>query len=106
MVLLLAFLACLVVAGGASRADVLGQAIVRAAAGFVIAALIVAGTPIRRHEFRTPILLLLATILLPLLQLVPLPPWLWTHLPGHGLAAATRSGSRPATTSEVRPPMQ
>lgn len=31
--------------------------------------------------------LLMVTV--PLLQLVPLPPWLWTHLPGHGLAAAT-----------------
>lgn len=31
----------------------------------------------------------LALVAVPLLQLVPLPPWLWTHLPGHALAAAT-----------------
>ena len=31
----------------------------------------------------------LLMIAVPLVQLVPLPPWLWTHLPGHGLAAAT-----------------
>lgn len=31
----------------------------------------------------------LLMVAVPLLQLVPLPPWLWTHLPGRGLAAAT-----------------
>ena len=31
----------------------------------------------------------LLLVAVPLLQLIPLPPWLWTHLPNHGLGAAT-----------------
>lgn len=59
---------------------------------------------------RGPLLLavpLLASLALPLLQLVPLPPTVWTGLPGRSLmvealAAAGPQGWRPATVSTAR----
>jgi len=87
-VLLLAFIVCLAIAGGASRADALGQAIVRPAAAAAIAVLLLAhGKP---SLPRWPMLILVAAMALPLLQLIPLPPSIWPQLPGRQafLAAA------------------
>lgn len=84
----LLFAALLVViwlCGGSSRADVLGQALVRAAAGagVVFAALFVAKIDVRSSK---PVCWLLAAIIiLPLIQLVPLPPAMWMGLPGREL---------------------
>lgn len=41
-----------------------------------------------RTEWRRPLILAAAIALLPLLQLVPLPPLIWSHLPGRGEIAA------------------
>jgi len=41
------------------------------------------------HRARWPLMLCLAIVLLPLYQLVPLPPWIWTKLPGREVVAAT-----------------
>lgn len=74
----------LAVAGGASRADQLGQPIVRGAAIVAIAIVLIARCPLAWGRIR-PILILLGLIaLLCVLQLVPLPPALWYGLGGRG----------------------
>lgn len=87
MILLMALLATLWLAGGASRADTLGQAVVRGAAWLaLIAAILFAPRPALR-ETRPVLLLLLAALALVLIQLVPLPPAAWLALPGRALLA-------------------
>ncbi len=85
--LFVALLAILWLAGGASRADVSGQVVVRAVSwGLLIAALILAPRP----SFRTarPVwLVLLAAIIVASVQLVPLPPGVWQALPGRSILA-------------------
>lgn len=80
-------------AGGASRADVAGQVLVRAVAWLaLIAALLLGERPSIRPVMPLAILLAAATGLV-LLQLVPLPPDLWQALPGREpLAEAMLSG--------------
>ena len=85
--LLIAFLAILWVAGGASRADVLGQSVVRFSAW---SAIIVAVLAIPRVDWRSvkePGIILSAAALLVALQLVPLPPQIWMALPGRAIFA-------------------
>jgi O-antigen ligase len=93
MLLCLLF-AVLVVAGGASRGDVAGQVVVRAACWGLLIVVALAGTQPSLGTSRPVALLLLAAIVLVLLQLVPLPPGLWSMLPGRQvlLQAATLSG--------------
>lgn len=86
-VLLATLLVTLLIAGGASRADVLGQAIVRLAAWGV---LIVAFLSLPRPDWRAhlPVVaFLLAAIVVTAGQLLPLPPALWMQLPGRELLA-------------------
>jgi O-antigen ligase len=90
--LLLLLLAALWIAGGASRADVLGQAVVRAVAWIAVVVVLLFG---RRPPFegRWPVLLILAAaLLLALLQLIPLPPAIWQSLPGHAVLAGAAAG--------------
>ena len=85
--LLAAFLFVLWVAGGASRENVSGQIITRAAAwASIILAVLFTGRP-RIKEARGTALLLLAAIILCVVQLVPLPPDLWRALPGRAAFA-------------------
>jgi O-antigen ligase len=81
-VLLGILLGVLWLTGGASRADVLGQVVSRAAAWVVLILAIVLGAKPSLREYRATLLLLLAVIALPLLQMIPLPPSLWQNLPG------------------------
>lgn len=79
--------------GGASRAEESQQWLVRLAAIAVIAASLwpLDMAPLRRHW---PLPLGFALIcLLPLLQLVPLPPELWASLPGHAVYAQIAAAS-------------
>lgn len=83
--LLVSFLLVLWVAGGASRPDVLGQAISQSFAWLCI---IVFVSRSHRTDLRTvlPVFLILGlSIVLPILQLIPMPPFVWTNLPGRGL---------------------
>ncbi|GAA3786449.1 hypothetical protein GCM10022600_02760 [Qipengyuania pelagi] len=83
--LLCVFLVILWIAGGASRADVAGQAVVRF---FAWAFLIVFVLFSARFEWRRvkPVAIFLGlAALLVFLQLVPLPPEVWTALPGREL---------------------
>lgn len=84
----------LLLAGGASRGDVLGQVVVRAVTWGVLAIAVLTGPRPALAPYRPVALLLLATIALPALQLVPLPPELWRMLPGRALFAdaATLAG--------------
>lgn len=85
--LLLVLLAALWIAGGASRADAMGQVVVRGVAWAVLLIAILFG---ERPSFkgRAPVLAILcAALILVLLQLVPLPPDIWQALPGRALFA-------------------
>jgi O-antigen ligase len=94
--LLLVLTALLWISGGASRADVLGQVVVRAAAwGGLLVAILLGERPKIGSE-RPVLLILLATILLVLAQLIPLPPTVWQALPGRGvLAEASVASNQP-----------
>lgn len=82
-VLLCVFLATLWLAGGASRADALGQSVVRAVSWGVLAIACLFG-PRPTIGRAWPILaVLLVAVTLCVLQLVPLPPALWQALPNH-----------------------
>lgn len=93
-VLLLAMLATLWIAGGASRADVSGQVIVRTVAVLALGAAILFGRLPERQGLAPVAGLLFAAAALPILQLVPLPPDVWQSLPGRALfvEAATVTG--------------
>lgn len=86
-VLLVLLLGILWIAGGASQANVLGQAIVRGAAwGALVIALLLGRRPSLRKT-RVVAALLLSAVVLVLVQLVPLPPVVWQTLPGRDLLA-------------------
>ncbi len=91
-----AFLVVAMLLGGASRTEVLGPDIV------ALAALPVMGMAIWRlrttflPEWRWPLILLGAVMALPLVQLIPLPSFLWTAMPGRGpIVADLRLASVP-----------
>lgn len=76
------FLFILWAAGGASRADVPAQVIVRACAWAVIVILLVAAPREALFRPRVPWLFLAAIALIAAVQLIPLPPSVWQSLPG------------------------
>lgn len=80
--LLLLMLGTLLIAGGASRADVSGQAVARSAAWLLLIAAIVFGKRPATTNARPVLIFLSAAVLLVLLQIVPLPPNVWPGLPG------------------------
>ena len=85
IILTLGFIALLFVAGGASRADAIGQVVVRTGAWVALIATIMAGPRPLFADLRPVLWLLLAAIALPLLQLFPLPPDWWQALPGRSI---------------------
>lgn len=85
--LLAAFLTILWLAGGASRADVSGQVVCRFFAWIFLAALAFQANRISWRPFAPLFGLLGLAVLASACQLVPLPPSLWTELPGHSLLA-------------------
>lgn len=85
--LLVAFLTILWIAGGASRADVIGQTVVRFSAWSIIVLAILALPRVDWRVVREPAIILGLTSLVVALQLVPLPPSIWTDLPGRAIIA-------------------
>ena len=83
--MLSAFLVVLWVAGGASRADVSGQGVVRFFAWSFLIAFALFSTRFDWRRVKPIVLLLGLIILLVGLQLVPLPPAIWTALPDREL---------------------
>lgn len=94
-VLLTMFLATLWFAGGASRADTLGQVVVRTAAWLILMILALAGKRPLLSGVRPVALLLAASLALVLFQLVPLPSELWQALPGRRLLMSAVIGEQP-----------
>lgn len=80
-ILLCCLMAVLWIGGGASRLDTLGQAGVRFTATLTLIIGLLWGPRLMLADVRSVALLLGASILLPLFQIVPLPPALWTALP-------------------------
>ncbi|HSX55054.1 MAG TPA: O-antigen ligase family protein [Sphingomonas sp.] len=79
--------------GGSARDDVIGLAVLRPVAAICLGiGLFLASGETLRH-YRWPLIGLGALVLLTLLHLIPLPPSIWTALPGRELAAeAGRAG--------------
>ena len=69
-------------AGGASREDVTGQIVSRAAAWFAIVVAVLFARRPRIEEAKEATIAIVAAILLCIVQLVPLPPDVWRALPG------------------------
>lgn len=92
-------LTLLFIAGGASRGDAMGQVVVRAGAWFIIVTALLGGSRPVLVGVRPVLILLVATITLPLVQLVPLPPTCWQALPGRSilLIPGEAAGWRPWT---------
>jgi O-antigen ligase len=91
--LLLLLLVALCLAGGASREDVIAQSVIRT---FAIALMIVQILFGRLPEFgryKVCAVLLLSMMAVALLQLVPLPPAIWTALPGRAIISASPLGA-------------
>lgn len=91
--LLCIYLAVLGLTGGASRADEPGQIVVVVAAAIV---LLVAGAGLAVGDWRqlgAVHLFVLAAFALVLVQLIPLPPGLWTRLPGRPVFAEAMTGA-------------
>jgi O-antigen ligase len=82
LILLAAFLGVLWLAGGASRADVPGQAVVRIVAWAMLVIAILFGSRLSLEGTRPVLIILVAALLLTLAQLIPLPPGVWQELPG------------------------
>jgi O-antigen ligase len=82
LILLLIFLVVLWLVGGASRADVLGQAIVRGVSWLLIVAALVFVSWRHTPPSKALCAILAAIAAIPLLQLIPLPADLWGKLPG------------------------
>lgn len=80
--LLSGFLVVLWIAGGASRADVLGQSVVRFYAWGSLIAFTLFSARLEWRRVQPVAVLLGLAIFLVALQLVPLPPAIWTALPG------------------------
>lgn len=91
-VLLIVFSCVLVLAGGASRADVGGQVVVRGTAWLLLIIMAFVGAvPAGLSRLRPVMWVLGGTVLLALVQLVPLPPTIWQALPGRApLETSTR----------------
>ncbi|MBD8737382.1 O-antigen ligase family protein [Sphingomonas sp. CFBP 13706] len=91
-ILVLGLLVAIWVAGGASRADELGQAIVRTAAWIAIVVTALFGARPSLSKVSPALWIILAALVLVLVQLIPLPPAIWQVMPGRlGLANATKA---------------
>lgn len=94
------------IAGGASRADVPGQVVVRALASALCILTLLFGPHPSRSEFRPVLILLVAALAVTLAQLVPLPEGLWQALPGRAFfseAAALSGQSQPWRPWSIEP---
>lgn len=96
--LLVGLLSILWLAGGAARADVLGQAIVRITSWATLILCAVFGTMPHRPELRPLVMLMFAAIGLALLQSIPLPPGIWRMLPGRSVLEGAASVSNQAAS--------
>jgi O-antigen ligase len=87
--LLLGFLVLLFLFGGSARADVASLALLRPIAAFSLVCLIALGWRNAWATARGPVLVLTSAMLLVLLHVIPLPPGIWTALPGRQVVVDT-----------------
>ena len=94
LVAYLAFLGVVAFSGGSSRVDAASQPVVRLAAIILLGVLAVRPADRQRDADRAGYYFLAAVAVVVAIQLVPLPPALWTSLPGRGhyLGAAAAAG--------------
>ena len=84
--ILFAYIALCVIVGGAGREGHYWHGIIQSLAALGLAALIISWPPrIKLERAKAPMVILLGIAGLGLLQMVPLPPALWTALPGRAL---------------------
>lgn len=89
ILLLSTLLISLLVAGGASRGDAIGQVVVRAVAWTCLAIVVIFGRRSSAAGGRTIFVFMIAALSLIVVQLIPLPPGWWQALPGrHDFAVA------------------
>lgn len=93
LVLLLALLAVLWFAGGASRPDAFGQVVVRSASAILLVVFALFGERPSLEGARPVLIFLLLAFLLAVLQLLPLPPNWWLALPGRSAFAEAAMAS-------------
>lgn len=89
LLLIAGYLLVLLIAGGSSRADVLGQLVVRGAAWLFVIVTILRGITVRDWRERPAVLGLVLLASLMMLQLFPLPPAVWLAFPGREIVADT-----------------
>lgn len=75
----------LCVGGGASRANVPGQVVVRGAAWVILVVAAIWAEPPKWHRAPVPVMILIAALFLVLVQLIPVPPSFWEALPGRAV---------------------
>lgn len=85
LMLVIAMAVLLWIAGGASQGDVMGQVVVRAGAWTILLMAVLFGPRPDLAGARPVLLIIIAAIALPLVQLVPLPPAWWQALPGRDI---------------------
>lgn len=85
---MIALFAVFCVAGGASKANTLGQGVVRAASLITVAGLLLGRVRFDIREARAPFFILIVAALLVALQIVPLPFSVWVRLPGRELISS------------------
>lgn len=91
--LLIMFFGALCIAGGASREDVVAQSVIRGAAVLAMLTQIVFGRIPQIGRYPACSFLLGGMIAIAGLQLVPLPPAMWTSLPGRAIIVTSPLGS-------------
>lgn len=89
--LLAVFLVVLGIAGGASRADVAGQVIVRLTAWIVLIIHVLTAADLSLRTVKGPIVLVAGMAVIAAIQLIPLPPAIWTALPGRQMFVSAAS---------------
>lgn len=98
LILSLFFLLVLWAAGGASRADVMGQVVVRGAAWAALCLLALFAPHPMIGSHRPVTIFLILALALALAQIVPLPPAIWQALPGRAMLSDAA-----AITGEAQP---
>jgi O-antigen ligase len=91
--LFLIFVVMLCIAGGASRGDVLAQPLIRVTAVALMLVQVIAGRMPDIGRYRACAALLAAMIAIAALQLIPLPPAIWSAFPGRAIIATSPLGA-------------
>lgn len=106
--LIIAMLAVGALLGGASREDSLAQPAIRLAMPLLLAGIVLTGKPFIWRNLRAPLLLFGLLAIVMVAMLIPLPPQIWTSLPGRDLItpAAPLSGlPQPWRPWAISPPL-